>query len=407
MKTKSNTQSSCCLAPASMRKEEILSAKSLTVVATVLALMLCLASAATAQSEALRRLYEASATIPTNIEGIRTYPAPPEGFDALTASDDELAAYGIPLRPDKVRDPSDYQQWTRVAMVMSNPRTRWYGELKPRKAHSSLGRVVPSASGTQGSTFGTTSVSGPGWSGVVNTIPGTKWSSQTSFSWVKAEFPVPWPQQAFNGSGGNICDGDTDQVANWVGLGGLTVTGLNLGNQNNIAQVGVDGYFSCGDGTSQGLFAWVEWFPADLMQLFDVAGGDDVYVYVHNTSAKAGNFTITDFTHQQSFSGLMVAPSGVELVGNEAEFIVERPGRCLGCGLYPLANYVWSIWDFSLDKTFAGTEFGPGEISPATFHVSMTDDSGKNIISVPSVDQGLQQMSVMDQGCARSGGCTP
>ena len=398
-------QSSCCLTPASMGKQGFRFPHCLSVAATVFTLLAALGSAAVAQSDALRQLYETSATISTSIEGIRAYPAPPESFNALNASDEELAAYGIPLRPDKVEDPRGYLQWTRVALLMSNPRTRWYGELKPRKARGSLGNFVLSAEGMQGTKFGTTSVTGKGWSGVVNTVAGTKWSKSTSFSWVKAEFPVPWPQQAFNGSGGNICDGDTDQVANWVGLGGMSVTGVNLGRQNNIAQAGVDSYASC---SSQGMYAWVEWFPGPAAVLFDVVSGDDVYVYVQNATATTATFIVTDFTRQQSASYVITAPSGFQLVGNEAEFIVERPGGdSTPTGLYPLANYVWSIWDFSLDKAFTGTEYGPGEISAATYRVSMTDDSGKHIISVPSVDKGLQQLSVMDQSCAHEGGCTP
>ena len=162
---------------------------SVTLVSAVLSFGLTLT--ATAQSDALRQLYATSATIPTNIEGIRTYPAPPEGFNALTASDEELAAYGIPLRPDEEQDPDGYRHWTRVALLMSSPRHRWNGALKPRKGHGNLATGVPSEEGAQGTTFGATSVSGHGWSGVVNTLPLTTWSSSQSFSWVNGEFIVP------------------------------------------------------------------------------------------------------------------------------------------------------------------------------------------------------------------------
>src|ERR1700683_5455016 len=340
-RTKNNTQASSCLTPASMEKE-ILSTKSLTVVATVLALMVSLAATAESQSYALRQLYETSATIPTNVESIRAYPVPPQGFNPLTASDEELAAYGIPLRPDKMQHPGGYSQWTRVAQLMSNPRTRWYGELKPRKAHGSLANAAISAVGTQGTSFGPTKATGHGWSGVVNTLPGTKWSSTKSFSWVEAEFPVPVPQQAFNGNGGNICDGDIDQASFWVGLGGMSVTGVNLGNQNNIAQAGVDVFAFCDGLSGSGAYAWQEWYPGPSVQLFSVNPGDDIYVQVQNVSATVATFFIADYTIQQAAAYFITAPSGHELVGNEAEFIVERPaGDSTPTGLYPLANYVW------------------------------------------------------------------
>jgi len=45
----------------------------------VAALCLGLTAAALAQSEAIRAIYRESASIPTNVEGIHAYPAPPAG----------------------------------------------------------------------------------------------------------------------------------------------------------------------------------------------------------------------------------------------------------------------------------------------------------------------------------------
>ena len=39
--------------------------------------------------------------IPTNLPGVKTALAPPDGFDPLAAWDDELATYGFPPRPDE------------------------------------------------------------------------------------------------------------------------------------------------------------------------------------------------------------------------------------------------------------------------------------------------------------------
>jgi hypothetical protein len=161
-----------------------------------------LTSVAAAQSDTLRSLYQSSATISTNLEGVHAYPTPPAGFDPLAASDEELAAYGIPLRPDKTQDPDGYRHWTRVAQLMSNPRGRWYGELKPRRVHGSLATVSPAAAAAQGTTFGATSATSKNWSGVVNTLSGKTYSSTKSFSWVTGEFNVPFPQQAEANGGG-------------------------------------------------------------------------------------------------------------------------------------------------------------------------------------------------------------
>ena len=364
-----------------------------------------------AQSDALRAIYKRSATIPTNVEGIRAYPTPPSGFDPLAASDEELAAYGIPMRPDKVHEPAEYRQWTRLAMLMSNPHARWYGELKPRRVRGNLGTATLSPNGDQnrdqGAVFAT-SVQGKGWSGVVNTVSGTTWSKTKSFQWVTGEFNVPYPQQAFSGSG-NICDGDTDQASFWVGLGGLTVTGVNLGNQNNIAQAGIDIFAYCGIGTAQGAYAWVEWFPGASVGLYSVNAADDIMVNITNTSATAGSFVVADYTNQTVAGYTITAPPGYKLVGNEAEYIVERPGgdQNTPTGLYPLANYIWSFWDFTRSRAFTGTYYYPGNTNSSTYDVSMTDDSGSIIISVPSIDKGLQNLFVYNQNCSYANGCTP
>jgi peptidase A4-like protein len=129
-------------------------------------------------------------------------------------------------------------------------------------------------------------------------------------------------EKAFASGGGNICDNDTDFAAVWLGLGGFNVTGANLGNQNNIAQVGVDTYASCSD---QGAYAWVEWFPAKAVMLFTVSPGDDIHVFIQSLTATSASFFIADMTIPQTAGYVIHPPKGFKLVGNEAEYIVERP----------------------------------------------------------------------------------
>jgi hypothetical protein len=375
----------------------------------VAAFCLGLTAAALAQSDAVRAIYRASASIPTNVEGVYAYPAPPTGFNPLSASDEELAAYGFPPRPDKVEDAHGYQVWARV---MSMPTTRWFGELKVRSNRSHPATARLSQSQTDPTKFAASSGVTKNWSGVVNTLSSTSYSSTKSFCCVAAEFVVPQPQQAFNGSGGNICDGDTDQAAFWVGQGGFTIAGLNLGNQNNIAQSGVDIVAPCGDSNGSA-YAWMEWYPANLVEFFPVSAGDDIYVSVNNTSSTTATINLVDETGQHSVSVSLTAPSGVRLVGNEAEFVVERPygDSKTPTGYYPLANYIWSFWDYARSKTFAKKYYYPGTTAASTYDISMTDDVGDQIISVPTVGTsgtlGLEGMFVQDQDCAQLIGCVP
>jgi Peptidase A4 family len=45
------------------------------------------------------------------LEGVRVYPPPPKGFDALTASKTELARHGVPQRPDPRTQPGLAALW--------------------------------------------------------------------------------------------------------------------------------------------------------------------------------------------------------------------------------------------------------------------------------------------------------
>jgi hypothetical protein len=104
------------------------SAKSSLVCVCVAALVLSCATFAAAQSDAARTIYESAASIPTNVAGIRTFPAPPVTFDPLAASDEALASYGFPPRPDKQTDAHGYLLWQRA---MTSAKKRWTGDLKP------------------------------------------------------------------------------------------------------------------------------------------------------------------------------------------------------------------------------------------------------------------------------------
>jgi hypothetical protein len=90
-------------------------------------LLLTLSILATAENYNARAIRASAATVPTNIPGIRTYPDPPNGFNPITASDEDLASYGFPSRPDKQLHYDQYAQWERA---MRTAKIRWNGDLK-------------------------------------------------------------------------------------------------------------------------------------------------------------------------------------------------------------------------------------------------------------------------------------
>jgi hypothetical protein len=83
-----------------------------------------LSYSAFAESDALQAIRASAATINTNRPGIRTYAAPPEGFDPAKASDAQLAFYGFPPRPDSQSDPAYSAFWERAVQAA---KVRWTG----------------------------------------------------------------------------------------------------------------------------------------------------------------------------------------------------------------------------------------------------------------------------------------
>src|ERR1700678_2523046 len=90
-------------------------------------LVLSLSTLAMAESDAARAIRASAATIATNIPGIHSYAEPPKGFNPVTATDEELATYGFPPRPDQQAHPNEYAHWEHA---MKLARIRWNGELK-------------------------------------------------------------------------------------------------------------------------------------------------------------------------------------------------------------------------------------------------------------------------------------
>jgi len=312
--------------------------------------------------------------------------------------------YGLPPRPDKIQDAGSYAVWAKAMSV--HPR-RWNGELTPRRAQSGVARLIgtPTASGAR-TTNTAIQATTSNWSGVVNTMTLKSYSATRSFYYVVADFNVPVAQQAFNGSGGNICDGGWDIVSDWVGLDGL--------NQNDVLQSGTDSEYYCKGGTHGPFYgAWIEWFPNGSANVFDINAGDDMYVEVWDTSDTQGYAYIEDVTLQISGTYSLTPAAGIRLNGNEAEYVVERPGgdSLTPNGLYPLANYIWSFWDFAHAKTFSGKYYDPGSTASSTWDLTMVDDAGTANISAPTVGttgyQGDYSIWFQDENCAQSGGCAP
>jgi Peptidase A4 family len=268
---------------------------------------------------------------------IRTYESTPEGFDPHTAPDRELRRYGLPRRPDPVKEPYLARLWKRAFMrptrfvraelaidpVIGTRRDRWRG---------------------RDSEFGLSS----GWSGVVRMMnPQTDYPTPATMVFAQWVVPEVW---AIEPAGENLT------VAFWVGLDGYE--GLDDAAAHQVLQAGIvatvepGGWFS--DNSVQWR-AWTEWYSdcpgcAAWVKNFPVVPGDTVSFLVCAPQPDSGFVSMLNVSKRLGASVDVSAPScttsdgsqiSITSSGHSAEWIVETfsehlpifaPVTFTGCG---------------------------------------------------------------------------
>jgi hypothetical protein len=236
--------------------------------------------------------------------GIYTFPNPPAGFDPLTASQADLATYGLPPRPSPLgRSATAYAIWARIMKAAKHhvmPQIR----MTDRRHGPAILRAGIQHASAQ------TSLN---WSGQVLTSGSTSFGS-SAFAEVTAQWVISAVQEPVGS-----CSG-TDVSAIWVGIDGL--------NSSDVLQAGTEGDTACSNGvTTQNYYPWFEWYPnySYEVQNFIEFRGATVYVVVHATSATNGTAMFVNLQTNAYTNVGITAPAGTSLKGNSAEWIVERP----------------------------------------------------------------------------------
>jgi hypothetical protein len=261
---------------------------------------------------------------------VRTFTPPPRGFDPITASQTDLLKHGFPARPDH---PEHLERYKRVFGLMKGrfeyiePTFR----VNPNRRHgTAASRHFTGTVGVKPPVVGTGNEISSIWSGGVVFPP-----SQMSFRWLTGEWTIP-----------NVNapdDGQTYFCAIWVGIDGdaskpsldLCQAGINLDVTRN------------GSNVSRDCAAWCEWFPGPELGIpnFPVTFGDTVVVTICTTGVGAtealiffANLTGGFGTSFLLEAGLFPDGTQISLVGDSAQWVVERPAVNGVTAL--LANYV-------------------------------------------------------------------
>ncbi len=249
-------------------------------------------------------------------ESIVRFPAPPDGFDALHASDAARAYYGLAARPQTTgaNGAAAYAAWS---TAMASARHYVAPELRMMTRRHGPERLAYQGAEAAPQTMraGAQMAASTNWSGesLVNNVTAF---GGGAFNQVLGLWALPAVQQAVG-----TCSG-TDVSAVWVGLDGAKGAG------SDVLQAGTEGDVTCAYGAStQDIYPWFEWYPDYSYEItnFPLSAGSSVFVSVQATSAAAGQAMFVNLATGNYTTTPISAPAGTRLIGNSVEWIMERP----------------------------------------------------------------------------------
>lgn len=325
---------------------------------------------------------------PTNLAGVKSHIAPPAGFDALTASDHELADYGFPPRPDEVSAPKAFATWKKAVTASKK---RVFATVEQTSIYHKPGQKATPKNAVVNTGEKNGLAYSSNWSGSVNLNSQRAYSSTNSFYFVFADYVVPVAIQAYH-----ACTGGWDYESSWVGIDGW--------GSPDVLQAGIEADAFClnilgAHYTSTYYSAWYEWYPFSETRInnstFPVQPGDDLFVEVWNTSPTVGHAYLVNYQTNLAVEYTFTAPAGTKLVGNSAEWVVEAPS--VNGGQTTLTNYISDYFSDEYAYTFNYAAVDPG--SSTSYNVDMLDSKGY-IISYPTL-LGGNAMWMQDANSAR------
>jgi hypothetical protein len=265
---------------------------------------------------------------------LRLTDKPPDGFDPLEASTEELDKFGLPPRPHPEAHPEAYAHWRRllskplvilpaVFPVFKTLDYRITGYVAKKKFVFAMMDHHETSSN---------------WSGAFITA-----NERGPFFMVFGSWIVPTPTRPAFGA-----DGDY-RSSTWMGLDGVRR------HSRALPQLGTTQRVTVAGGVSTPMIeAWWQWWirganfpPVPIDPNFVVAAGDQVMCLLFVLAPDRVGFFIKNVTQGGALahadaklppvSG--IAPSELFVRGAHAEWIEERPMKLGSNDLYPLADY--------------------------------------------------------------------
>ncbi len=309
-----------------------------------------------------------------------TYVLPPLGFDPLTATSAQLAAYNFPPRPTSA---SELQLWTTMM--------EFYKSSAPANFKSAAGQAQTAegaGGGQQGPPAGSSpdSEAGPAetsnWSGWMDN---SRLNSSGDFDQLFTSVGAKYIQPAQEATPCGYADSVT-----WVGLGGwnenssedfslVQAGSFPGGGEAPLCQAGVE---NC---------AWYEWLtnhegtvPITIYNPdMAINNGDSVEATVDEISSTLVDFTVEDYTSGE-MANIQVTVPFVD--GSSAEYIQEAPTGPLGPdygGQEPLKGFSTFNWYNAEAYDSAGNQYTI-EDGPNPTKITMMDPAFAHVLGTAS-----------------------
>jgi hypothetical protein len=224
----------------------------------------------------------------------------PVGFDILSATEEDLAHYGLPSRS---RSPGFAEAYSKI-FGQGGKKARSIDSPLEFRPDIRCRRPEKTESGAD------TAIMSTNWCGAVTTAAQGK-----MFETLTCGFEIPRVEAP-----PSLPDGQTSYCAMWGGLDGAETV--------DVVQGGV---LCTATSAAQNYSAWYEWYPDSMVIVsgLKVSPGDVILVWIVIAGTTPGNqsavVTIYNTTSNTDVSYTITPPPGIVFQGNTAEWVVERP----------------------------------------------------------------------------------
>ncbi len=266
------------------------------------------------------------------LQWVHPYPLPPAGFDARSATNQRLAEFGLPERPDPRTEPEHLAFWelmldSSTEVMLPEFRSERILSARTRESHRhgpGVGRGFDHRANSRN------------WSGAY-IMPILR---PNRFLHVMGSWIVPDPAVPLVPPSADDPQNQDYRSSTWIGLGGERP-------YNSLPQIGTSQHVTVTNGVpTVEMGAWWQWWvkgrpqhhvPFPILN-FDVKAGDRISASLTVEAPQPGDvrFNLKNHRTRKLVAFKVIAPPDILPVGATAEWVHERPTRLNSREMYPM-----------------------------------------------------------------------